>query len=1119
MKNTRRLFAFLLSITLGAFALASCGGSSSSNPQPSSSIPSSEPSVVPTSDSSTEPSSESSHSSEVPPSSDSSTEPSSEPSTEPSSEPSSESSIPHQHSYGELIPQVDPNCTEEGVLAHYECSCGQLFDSEFKEVTLEELSIPALGHDYSKEWTIAGGKHYHECSRCHAHEGEESHHLIHHEEVAATHTQEGVGEYYECDVCHGYFSDAQGLANIENIPVLHALGHDKTLTAHAQIDAQCESAGQEAYYECSCGQLFEDIEGKKPIQAPKAIPATGHIHLTHHEQVAATHTVNGTEEYWECNDCHKLFSDAEAKNAIQAPKAIEAHHDAVLTAHPKVDAQCEAAGTQAYYECSCGQLFSDEAGQNPINAPIEIPATGHIHLTHHEQINATHTVNGTEEYWECNDCHKLFSDVEAKNLIDAPKAIEAHHDAVLTAHPKVEAQCEAAGTQAYYECSCGQLFSDAAGDHPINAPVAIPATGHLQLTHHEEVPYTCTQNGTAEYWECDACHKLFSDEEASHEIQTPAVLEAAHRLVHHPLVEATCTEDGTEEYYECSSCHKYFSDSAAAMEIAEPVSIAHGHKVQHIDAAIPQSEEAAGHIEHYACSVCGKAWADEARTIEIGNVLTDRSKIDVTYPYSYQGNGQWNAIPVYDEANDFVYKVPLAEAGWTIVGTMGPKINNDDIQSVSFTLKNLADKELTFLIKNRNGSADVRESFALAANASRNVTINADDFDSYPSGDNYGFAVYTNAADVEAKGYLTLTKPTLNPFDPETITSLNERVGKPLDGDISSPNYITSYYEKKQAVQDALDFLGEKRPSSFTEAQALTRYKSIINQNKVLFDGKALLSAWDRGTANVTNVVSEFDGKVDVNKVTVSGGTEFGLSTPNTITNINNNPFLLRIYNPTTQEVTLNVYDASLPSNVRYNGTLAPKAWTSFICSTTYFSSTCKALGLAFSGTNLAGDWLIDPILHYAGNAERICYGLASNHKLTVSSNGWKAADKVVYDGRSCFNTVLKGVASDELGMPDTATITNLNNMYAGVEFYVYNGTSSVLSLSTHMHNVPNSEFYSFGELPVGQWTKLTISMEEWNKPSPTSGNHTRYFNFARVDAEGSCAGSVYFSHFVLVKN
>ncbi len=51
----------------------------------------------------------------------------------------------------------------------------------------------------------------------------------------------------------------------------------------------------------------------------------GHIHtLTEHKKVNATCTKTGTEAYWSCDVCGKLFSDAEGKNEIAAPVVIPA---------------------------------------------------------------------------------------------------------------------------------------------------------------------------------------------------------------------------------------------------------------------------------------------------------------------------------------------------------------------------------------------------------------------------------------------------------------------------------------------------------------------------------------------------------------------------------------------------------------------------------------------------------------------------------------------------------------------------------------------------------------------------------------------------------------------------
>ena len=49
---------------------------------------------------------------------------------------------------------------------------------------------------------------------------------------------------------------------------------------------------------------------------------------------AATCTENGVEEYYECADCHKLFSDEAGKNVITAPVVIKALGHTYTAADP-----------------------------------------------------------------------------------------------------------------------------------------------------------------------------------------------------------------------------------------------------------------------------------------------------------------------------------------------------------------------------------------------------------------------------------------------------------------------------------------------------------------------------------------------------------------------------------------------------------------------------------------------------------------------------------------------------------------------------------------------------------------------------------------------------------------
>ena len=106
---------------------------------------------------------------------------------------------------------------------------------------------------------------------------------------------------------------------------------------------------------------------------------------------------------------------------------------------------------------------------------------------------------------------------------------------------------------------------------------ANPHVHALRKVEREEP--TCTENGVEEYWICDACGKLFSDENAEHQIESASVIPATgHILEKVARVDPTCTEQGMEEYWVCSLCGKMFSDETAENQIVEPLTIeALGH--------------------------------------------------------------------------------------------------------------------------------------------------------------------------------------------------------------------------------------------------------------------------------------------------------------------------------------------------------------------------------------------------------------------------------------------------------------------------------------------------------------------------------------------------------------
>ena len=158
----------------------------------------------------------------------------------------------------------DPTCTVDGNIEHWLCThtgCGKLFlDSDaIEEVTAEQVSIPATGHDWSEEWSHDEEHHWHDClngcgekadvadhsfsdwtydstddrdhrtcdlcgqeeSRNHVHE------LSHIEALEETCTDDGNTEYWHCVICGRYYSDQECTTEITlEDTVIPAKGHD-----------------------------------------------------------------------------------------------------------------------------------------------------------------------------------------------------------------------------------------------------------------------------------------------------------------------------------------------------------------------------------------------------------------------------------------------------------------------------------------------------------------------------------------------------------------------------------------------------------------------------------------------------------------------------------------------------------------------------------------------------------------------------------------------------------------------------------------------------------------------------------------------------------------------------
>ena len=198
--------------------------------------------------------------------------------------------------------------------------------------------------------------------------------------------------------------------------------HVHVLTKVPAKDATCTENGNYEYYECGCGELFADKDGKETTTAiAVVIPATNHAD-TNKDEV-----------------CDVCATDL---------------HEHVLTKVPAVSATCETAGNKEYYTCNCGKLFADkDCKETTTEAAVVIAATGHTDADKDEVCDAC------EE-----DLHK--------------NEVETHkHELVKV--PAVSATCTTAGNKEYYKCNCGELFADEKGTTATTLEeTVIDALGH-----------------------------------------------------------------------------------------------------------------------------------------------------------------------------------------------------------------------------------------------------------------------------------------------------------------------------------------------------------------------------------------------------------------------------------------------------------------------------------------------------------------------------------------------------------------------------------------------------------------------------------------------------------------
>ncbi len=177
------------------------------------------------------------------------------------------------------MPGTEPTCTEPGLITYYHCySCGGNYIDEDGYEKVTNYNVPAINH--------ANAQHY--------------------EEMAATCGQPGSTGYYRCPDCGLYFRDEACTEEITEEEAILPLDPDNHEWIEEEV-IQEHSCEQDGIIQYKCEYCWDE-ENDKPITKTETTPA-GHT-LVHHE------ATDESIEYWSCEDCGKLYADAEAKTEI-----------------------------------------------------------------------------------------------------------------------------------------------------------------------------------------------------------------------------------------------------------------------------------------------------------------------------------------------------------------------------------------------------------------------------------------------------------------------------------------------------------------------------------------------------------------------------------------------------------------------------------------------------------------------------------------------------------------------------------------------------------------------------------------------------------------------------------
>lgn len=324
----------------------------------------------------------------------------------------------------------------------------------------------------------------------------------------------GTVEYYYCGDCGRYYADYGMTDEIED-PADLTVPPDPSAHELEPQDLRypaCTEDGQIEHFACTlCGKHIA-LDGVTELSESEwRLPANGHA-LTAHPYVAPTCTSPGTEAYWECTECRKLFLDD--AGAHEFGDIMDIYLDPVghTWETPGAEIQPATAEQEGIYEFTCSVCGATKTEHTPkleksfavgVSADPDHGGTVAGNGTYVESSDCTVTATAASSYafvhWiDASSGAVLSSDNPWTFTVRGKTEVVAvfEHAHTWKEVPYKAPTCTGKGNGAYAICTgCGAIVESVSSMKELDGIPEIPASGHAWGSWQVTTTPTCIRSG------------------------------------------------------------------------------------------------------------------------------------------------------------------------------------------------------------------------------------------------------------------------------------------------------------------------------------------------------------------------------------------------------------------------------------------------------------------------------------------------------------------------------------------------------------------------------------------------------------------------------------------------